>query len=139
MSPTHIQVVALFATTYILVGLFPLGAHSVAFTPPTTGKLFSLKHLFLADTPLNTPPNTPSPELRTQDTHACPPGFIQTGTGVGCRRGAHPLHLQGGGQFQHGEPQPHGVTKKKVHISLKVAVYGVRCYLYEFMCYVFMC
>jgi hypothetical protein len=118
MSRTHMQVVALFATTYLLVGLFPLGAHSVAFTPPTTGKVFSLAHLFLADTALN----TPSPGLWTQDTHACPPGFIQTGTGVGCRRGAHPLHLQGGGQFQHEEPPPHGVTKNKVHIPLKVPV-----------------
>jgi hypothetical protein len=121
MSTAYTLVVALLLPTYLLVALFPLGTHSVAFIPPTSGKSFSLSHHFQVDTALNT---TPSPGLWTQDTHACPPGFIQTGTGVGCRRGAHPLHLQAreeGGQYQNPvRAQPFSVTENKVQILLMV-------------------
>ena len=104
----------------LVVALLLMVTHCVVAYPPTSGKLFPLSHM--QETPPNT--NTPSPGLWAQDTHACPPGFLQTGTGVGCRRGAHPLHLQAreeGGQYQNPvRAQPFSVTENKVQILLMV-------------------
>jgi hypothetical protein len=117
MPHAHLQVVTTSAIAYLLVGLFPRGTHSMMHPPPITRKSFSLAHF--ADTPLN----TPSPGVWTQDTHACPPGFLQTGTGIGCRRGAHPLHLQRKGHlFQFQKPartRPYAKNKVQLPQTLR--------------------
>ena len=69
-----------------------------------------------------------SPRVRAWDVHACPIGFVQVGTGTGCRRRrrpGHDLHMEAAGYNMLQTASPTLVYPHKVYTQSIVLVDSV--------------